>query len=327
MKNTFNKIGLIALLSPKIKGVANAFIKKNITSDNYFGNNVAEELYDLLKNCGKQFAKELIEEEIIEAEKIVQQCELDNIKIISFLDNNYPAKLKELKDSPAIIYIKGKEDILSRTTVCIIGTREPNENGIRITQKVSEHYKNLNWNICNGLAQGIDSATIQTQDNNSNIIGVVAGGLNFNSQKTLLAKTALNANKVLEANGVIISEQPPNFKEDKFSVVKSCRLQAGLSDGLLLIQSSETGGSKFTIKSFCETHRPLAIINPLPEDQDSKSYGANILIREKGNNGLAEITGLKTDKILTSEIIIIKSKADYIKFEDSIKNNVNTKLF
>ncbi len=327
MKNTFNKIGLIALLSPKIKGVANAFIKKHITSDNCFVNNASGELYDLLRSCGKDFTKELIEEEIIEAEQIVQQCERENIKIISFLDNNYPVKLKELKDSPAIIYTKGNEDILSRTTVCVIGTREPNENGIRITQKVSEHYKNLNWNICNGLAQGIDSATIRPQDNNSNIIGVVAGGLNFNSQKTLLTKTALNANKVLEANGVIISEQPPNFKEDTFSVVKSCRLQAGLSDGLLLIQSSETGGSKFTIKSFCETLRPLAIINPLPEDQDLKSYGANIIIREKGKIGLAEITGLKTEKILTSEIVIINSKADYIKFEDAINNKANTKLF
>ena len=244
------------------------------------------------------------------------------------MDDNYPIKLKGLKDSPAIIYTKGNTDIFSHTTVCVIGTREPNENGIRITRKVSEHYKTLNWNICNGLAQGIDNAAIQINGNYlSNVIGVVAGGLNFNSQKTLLNKTALNANNVLEANGVIISEQPPNFKEDTFSVVKSCRIQSGLSDGLLLIQSSETGGSKFTIKSFCETHRPLAIINPLSEDQDSKSYGANILIREKGNSGLAEITGLKADKILTSEIIIIKSKADYIKFEDAIRNNVNTKLF
>ena len=287
----------------------------------FFSANIVSQLAVLLNENKKQISDDIIYQVSEDAKQIISKCKDENIEILTIFDISYPNSLKQLKDAPSVIFVKGNLDIIDSNTVCVIGTRDPDNNGIRITQRVAEHYRQMNWNICNGLAEGIDSAAIQL--NNvyySNVIGIVAGGLNYNSQKTLLKNTSINAEKVLEAGGVIISEFPPDKKEDTFSVVKSCRLQAGISDGLFLIQSSINGGSKFTIKSFCETNRPMAVINPLVEDENKPSYSANILLRDKKIDGLKEITDLKSEKIFTKDIIVIKSKTDYESFDNLIAN-------
>src|SRR5690606_14441229 len=114
----------------------------------------------------------------------------------------------------------------------------------------------------------------------------LAGGLNYNSSKTLLKSTAVNADKILENNGLIISEMPIHKKEDAFSVVKSCRIQAGMSHGLLLVQSSLTGGSKYTVKAFAEHNRPLAVINPIGDADALQFYEANIEIIHNSRKGI-----------------------------------------
>ena len=319
MNNNNLKIGLLILTSPEIKGVGPAFIRKHITTENYFSSNIEPQLALLLNENKKQISEDIIYQVSEDAKQIISRCKDENIQILTMFDSGYPNTLKQLKDAPSVIFIKGNINVLNAKTICIIGTREPDNNGVRITQRVAEHYRQMKWNICNGLAEGIDTAAIQLNNEYySNVIGIVAGGLNYTTQKTLLRKTSINAEKVLEAGGVILSEFPPDKKEDTFSVVKSCRLQAGISDGLFLIQSSINGGSKFTLKSFCETNRPIAVINPLKEDENRPSYSANIIIRDKKIDGLIKITDLKSEKIFTKDIILINAKTDYATFDNLI---------
>jgi DNA processing protein len=50
-------------------------------------------------------------------------------------------------------------------------------------------YANSSWAICNGLAEGVDNFSIKSNNQiHSNVIGILAGGLNYNSKKTLLKK-------------------------------------------------------------------------------------------------------------------------------------------
>ncbi len=93
-----------------------------------------------------------------------------------------------------------------------------------------------------------------------------AGGLNYNRKRILLKKTTQNAEKTVVCCGLLIAEMPPDKKEDPSNLLKSSRIQAELTYGLILIQSSLDGGSRFTTKSFSETHRPIAIINPIQSD-------------------------------------------------------------
>ncbi|OCB69007.1 DNA-processing protein DprA [Flavobacterium crassostreae] len=332
MRDNNKIVGIIAL--SELKGIGPAFVKKVVSNNTFETGDIIQEIKKITSANNKQFDDDIIFEAIESANEIVFKCKDEGITIIEFTSKDYPTLLKDIKDPPSVIYCKGNLDLLYNKTVCIIGTREPNENAIKISERIGSFYSDLSWAICNGLAEGVDNFSIKANYKIHNkVIGILAGGLNYNTKKTLLKKTVENAEKTIEGGGLLISEMPPDKKEDTFTVVKSCRIQAGLSNGLILIQSSLNGGSRFTTKSFCETQRPIAIINPVPSDFELPTYNANKEIIQNSKKGLSKFTELKEDKIQTSKIFVIKSKDNYKEFENLMSYNAknieqsNTTLF
>ena len=321
MKTRNQIIGLLALSS--IKGIGPAFIKKAVSTDMFSSHNIISEIKNILSSSKKDIDEDEIFNLVEEAKETLFRCQEESIEIIPILSEDYPLQLKEIKDPPPVLYCKGNLELLYDSIVCIIGTREPNENGLKISERVGQYFSANQWTICNGLAEGVDNYSIKTNEKvHSNVIGILAGGLNYNQKKTLLKKTAKNAEQVLHNGGLLISEMPLDKREDTFSVVKSCRIQAGISNGLLLVQSSLDGGSKFATKAFCELTRPIAIINPVQSDFNLPSYNANKEIVLNNKIGLTKFADIKIDKIQTSEILIIKSKEDYSEFENLMRTQM-----
>ena len=304
-----------------LKGVGPAFIKKSINENSFISPDYFYEIKTITNLNNKPFEDEAILEAIEFSERVIFDCKIKGISIINVLNPDYPISLKEIKDAPAVFFYKGNFDLLNKKTISIIGTRQPNVNGAIIAERIGTFFSKFNWNICNGLSQGIDSFAIQKVNNFNKVIGVLGGGLNFDTKKTINKKTAENAQKILDLNGLLISETFPDKKEDTFSIVKSCRIQSGLSHGLILVQSSITGGSRFAVKSFCETQRPFGIIKPILEDYLIHEYEANRLIIENKKSGIAKFTELNESKIETKSIFVIKSREDYSEFESIVKNS------
>ena len=317
MKSNTQLIGLLAVSS--LKGIGPAFIHRYINTSHFISGNLQEEIENILAVGKKKFDVDEVAYQIDNAYKIYSETAENNIQALTVFSDEYPSQLKVLKDAPPVIFLKGNLKNLHSNTVCIIGTREPDDIGKEISKRVGRYFSENNWSICNGLAEGIDTFSIKDGTKYyENVIGILAGGLNYNSSKTLLKSTAANADKILENNGLLISEMPLNKKEDTFSVVKSCRIQAGMSDGLLLVQSSLTGGSKYTVKAFAEHIRPLAVINPISDADALQFYEANIEIIHNFRKGIAEMTELKPEKIAISSFHTIRSKDDYVTFEKSM---------
>ena len=326
MKRRTNVIGTIAL--SELKGIGPAFLKKNVFNESFLSDDYLESIRRIIEFGNKQIDAETIYFEVDKAKEIVFKCSEENISIIDFNSQDYPTRLKELKDPPSILYCKGNLELLNERTIGIIGTREPTGSGEIIAERIGDFFSRSNWTICNGLAGGIDNFSIKSGSGyHEKILGVLAGGLNYNRVKTLHKKTSQVAEQVLENGGLIVSEYPPDRKEDTFSIVNSCRIQAGLSDAIILIQSSLSGGSKFAVKSFCQTLRPFGVISPIEKERNLSSYEANMEIIKNRIKGLAKFTGQKENRILTSEIFSIESKEDYLAFENLAKTYKTNKSF
>lgn len=297
-----------------IKGVGASFIKKNLALiDSYIDN------FEMLSSIGGKVTLEDLEYNIKKSNKIINECEVLNIEPISILSESYPAKLKEISDPPPVLFLLGNKKIINNA-IAIIGSRKSNELGNSIANKVGQYFSK-NWSICNGLVDGIDLNSIK--NNNEvfpEVIGVLSGGLDFENTSSKITKSL--AKLVLENNGLLISENYPSKKEDQFSGSKASRIQAGLSKGIILVQSSIGGGSKYTLKTFSKLNRTLGIIY---FEENSKFinddlFGANRLIGENGIQGISEMCDIKkTSNIRIKKIINIKSKKNYEEFENLIK--------
>lgn len=308
------------LILSMVKGIGPAFIKKNCnrlindsSCDQIVKESKPEELDKLVS-----YAKT--------AEEIMSDCEDNDIKMVSIIDAEYPSQLKEIGDPPSILFLKGNMSLLNRI-VAVIGTRHSSELGNKIAERVGSYFTNY-FSICNGLVEGIDEHSIYVEGHVlSNVVGIISGGLCYN--ETCSPHHILVINDVLNAGGLIISEYYPRQKEDMYSGSKASRIQAGLSHGLILVQSKVDGGSKYTLAKFAKLGRPIGVIHyPISAEYESESFGANRLIVEKGNEGLAQIIGLKRSSSLNNgPLIVLSSKDDYKRLTRSMYIASNNALF
>lgn len=260
------------------------------------------------------------------ADKIISDCQLDDIEMVSILSPDYPQQLMEISDPPSVLYVKGNKSLLKKV-IAIIGTRQSTPLGNNIAERLGQYFSNQ-YSICNGLVEGIDEHSIYVDGIVlQNVVGIISGGLCY---KETCSNTHIRViEDVLKAGGLIISEFVPHQKEDKFSGSKASRIQAGLSHGLILVQSKIDGGSKYTLASYAKLERTLGVIHfPNSEEYKTEVFGANRLIIEKQKEGVAEIIGLKkTNNIKLRSIITIESKADYETFSSRIGVNTQNSMF
>lgn len=310
MKNTAKR-NIIAL--SLIKGVGAAFMKRNLSLLMAYKENI-----DMLSSIGGKVTLAQLEHNYEAAERIIKDCEDLKIEILTLVDNNYPKGLLEIKDPPPVLYLKGNISLLN-FAVGIIGTRKSSPLGNKIAGKVGEYFSK-HWAVCNGLVEGIDKHAVLV--NNwvlPNVIGVLSGGLNYESTSSKVTQDL--ARKVLENNGLLVSENDPFKKEDQFSGSKASRIQAGISKALILVQSTLSGGSKYTIKAFSELNRPLGIIefSKNSEYLNDDIFSANRTILSKQKAALAEICDIKKiEKIKISKIMRIGGNEDYKLLESEI---------
>ena len=308
------------LILAMVKNIGPAFIKKNRRRLSQIAS--CEEIVSEVK----PEEAENISHYATVADEIISECKANDIKMISILDNTYPSQLAEIGDPPSVLFLKGDESLLEHV-IAIIGTRHSTGLGNKIAERVGAYFSNK-YSICNGLVEGIDEHSIYYNGHvTKNVVGIISGGLLY--KETCTSNHIRVIDDVINAGGLIISEFYPRQKEDKYSGSKASRIQAGLSHGLILVQSAVDGGSKYTLAKFAKLGRPIGIIHyPSSEEYNTDVFGANRLIVEKGKDGLAQMIDLKKASSLNvGNILTLSGKEDYDKLINEIENQKTVLLF
>lgn len=313
-----NVADIIAIL--KADGMTPAFIKKSLS----FMED-ASTAESFLSESGKFIPKEDLCRFREEAHTVLDECKRLGIRVVGIMDPGYPRALIAIGTPPPVLYMMGDSSLLGRV-VSIIGTRHSTDLGNRIADRLGEYFTSRTA-VCNGLVEGIDEHVIKGSGKcHNNIIGVASGGLDYTH--TCSSAHAKNIDAVLAAGGLVVSEYEPSKETDQFSGSRASRIQAGLSQGLILVQSSVTGGSKYTIGEFSRLGRVLGVIHhPTAQEYFTDVFGANRLIIEKKEAGVAEILGKRTiQSINVREIVTITGREDYQRFMESTFSEPETLL-
>lgn len=227
----------------------------------------------------KNYSDEEIIDAINKAKKIVEESLKQDIKTITYLDEDYPRRLRNISDPPTVLYYKGDVKCLNEmNAVAIIGTREPTEYGVKIARNLGSSFGKRNYVVVSGLALGCDMyGHMGCLDENGKTVAVMACGLDT----VYPAKNKQLANEILEKGGCLISEYPIKTRVFKNFFVERDRLQSGLSDGVLVVETGEKGGTLHTVGYALEYKRILACYkHPAKYLTESKTFGNQKLIRE-----------------------------------------------
>jgi DNA processing protein len=240
----------------------------------------------------------------------IAEADASSCRILSLLDIEYPSLLRCTKDAPYIIYVKGKLHQKPENSVAIIGTRQPTVHGSLITERITNFFVKNEWSIVSGLALGCDTIAHQAAlASGGHTIAVLAHGLHTvspSSNKRL-------ASEILESGGALISEYGFGSSAIPAHFVKRDRTQAGLAQGVVMVQSDIKGGSLHASRAALQYGRWLTVPYPTERDRQASEpkIQANMLFASNKTREKADL--LKCDIDDLERLHVITSKEDYQK--------------
>ncbi|MFZ1784610.1 MAG: DNA-processing protein DprA [Ferruginibacter sp.] len=200
---------------------------------------------------------------------------IEKYKIIPLFitDENYPKRLLNCYDSPALLYYRGNADLNCSKIIAVVGTRNNSDYGKQVCEKFIEDLKSENVLVVSGLAFGIDTIAHKAAlKNNLQTVAVLAHGLDriYPQQNKPLAK------QITEAGG-LLTEFISNTNPDKQNFPRRNRIVAGLCDAVVVMESSKKGGSLITAELGNSYNKDVFAIPG--RVNDGKSEGCNYLIK------------------------------------------------
>lgn len=229
----------------------------------------------MLDGVREKEIKILSDKNLAAAENIEENCRKLGIRILSFLDAEYPAKIKNIYEPPLVLYIKGAlPNIDNMPTIAVVGTRKASQYGRKCAAKFGLDIAQSGGIVISGLAEGIDSEAIGAAlKTDMPVIGVLGTGIDvyFPSWNKELQDAVAR-------NGALISEYPPGSRGSRISFPQRNRIISGLSDGVVVIEAPKKSGALITATHASEQGRDVYVV---PGNIDNEAFvGSNLLIRD-----------------------------------------------
>ncbi len=187
----------------------------------------------------------------------------ESVRLLSVFDPEYPALLADIKDRPALLWVRGAlPDPAPR--VAIVGTRNATPWGSAMAASIAEAAAEAGVSVVSGLALGIDIAAHRaTIAGGGHTIAVLGSGIDRPSPKEHLAE----AEEIVESGGCLLTEQPVGAAPSPRNLVARNRLQSGLSAATVVVQCATKSGTMATAAAALAQGRVLAIPRPMDPNE------------------------------------------------------------
>ncbi len=209
------------------------------------------------------------------AANIILACRRKGIQILTYQEECYPPMLREIADSPFVLYALGKvPDWSAFTGIGIVGTRKATASALEKAKKIAYDLCKQGVHVVSGMAAGIDTfATAGALDAGCTAIGVLGCGVDIEypaQNRALYAR--------MKRDGCLLSEYPPGTQPQKWTFPERNRIISALSQATLVVEAPEKSGALITARDALRQGKRLFAM-PGPKDFVSCA-GSNALLEQ-----------------------------------------------
>jgi DNA processing protein len=190
-------------------------------------------------------------------------------------DKEYPERLREIYDPPAVLWIRGDVEMLSRPGIAVVGTRQPSPYGAGMAELLARDLANRGLVILSGMARGVDTAAHKGAiEAGGKTVAVWGTGIDVIYPK----ENKKLAESIVATGGTIVSEYPlGTFPAPQNFPIRN-RILSGMSVGVLVIEAAEYSGTRITARCAMEQNRDVYAV---PGNVTNKNaWGPNTLIKQ-----------------------------------------------
>ena len=194
--------------------------------------------------------------------------------VICYDSSLYPPLLKQLVDPPLLLYVLGNPELLTTTSIAIVGSRAATAYGRRISFQLAEDLTGFSLTVVSGLALGIDTEAHRgTISGGGSTVAVLGCGLDI-----VYPKQNRSLYEEIVKHGAVVTEYPLGTRPEGFRFPARNRIIAGMSSGVVVVEAAKRSGSLITAQIGLDIGRDIFAV---PGQVDSfKSEGAHWLLQQ-----------------------------------------------
>jgi len=224
----------------------------------------------------------------------------EGVRIIELGARDYPHRLSVIDDAPVVLFVMGDYKCLHTDgPVAVVGSRKATLQGLEAAKEFAGFFATKQRTVVSGLAFGCDTAAHKgCLEAGGKTVAVLAHGLDmvFPSENEALAR------EITEKGGCLVSEYLPDQKPMNYTFVERDRIQSGLSNGVIVVESDLKGGSMHTARYCLAQGRKLGCLEYSDKNLDSEmTLGNEKLIAEDGAMPLKDVQDLEKFNELLNE--------------------------
>lgn len=195
---------------------------------------------------------------------------------LTYGDDTYPERLREIFDPPSVLWIRGNAALLERPMIAVVGTRHPTPYGSGMAEMLSRDLAaRANLIILSGMARGVDTAAhkgaLAAKRPTVAVWGTGIDVIYPKENKSL-------AEQIIAGGGAIVSEYPLGTFPAPQNFPKRNRILSGMSVGVLVVEAGEYSGTRVTARCALEQNRDVFAV---PGNVTNKNaWGPNTLIKQ-----------------------------------------------
>lgn len=183
-----------------------------------------------------------------------------DIRVVTILDDWYPANLRRVDDRPPLLFIAGTLEQADERSIAIIGARRASAEGLRLARTFAGELVSNDFTVVSGLAAGIDSAAHEAVlARGGRTVAVIGTGLLHRSYPPENAELQ----RQIAARCAVISQFWPASPPTQKTFPMRNAVMSGLSRGSVVIEASERSGARVQARLALAHGRPVFLLERL----------------------------------------------------------------
>ncbi|MFH1044889.1 MAG: DNA-processing protein DprA [Pseudomonadota bacterium] len=176
--------------------------------------------------------------------------------VLTLADGDYPQPLLETTDPPALLYLRGRRELLARPSLAVVGSRNATPQGVSNAEQFAHAFSAAGLTIVSGLALGIDAAAHRGGlDGAGSTIAVLGTGADI-----LYPQRNRDLVERIAREGLIVSEFALGTPPHGNNFPRRNRVISGLARGCLVVEAALASGSLITARLAAEQGRDVFAI-------------------------------------------------------------------
>jgi DNA processing protein len=183
----------------------------------------------------------------------IEKVERMGVRVLTWHDEAYPARLKEIYDRPPLLYVRGQLSAADEWAVAVVGTRRATVYGRQAAEELSNGLARNGVTVVSGLARGIDSLSHRAAlAAGGRTIAALACGLDM-----VYPPENLKLAQEVAEQGALVSDYALGTQPRSEHFPRRNRIMVGLSLGVLVVEGDLKSGAMITARQALDENREV----------------------------------------------------------------------